>query len=281
MEKNYFKNLTGEERREIKEKIFRQLNLGDQAKIHRITSWKRFTTIAAAASLIAVAMLLVLRPAERAKGKQLLVAQTAAGEVKQLILADSSVVILNPSSSLYSTEGYSTGKREVFLEGNGFFKVKKMTAERSFIVHAGGQSITVLGTQFNVNTRKGNLDVVLTSGSVRVTDDNKKMEPGLMEPGDKLSYKSGNGEYHKIFIDPQLYSPWIGGEWKFRNTPLSEIAVIISEYYNVGVQFNEPAKKDLKMTAVFPVTDLETLLRVISETLPVTITNQQQQLIIQ
>lgn len=279
MEKK-LKNLTGEERMEIKQKIFRQLHLGDQAKIHRITSWKRLATIAAAASLIAVVTLLVLRSAERPKDKQL-IAQTAAGEVKQLVLADSSIVILNPSSSLYSAEGYSTGKREVFLEGNGFFKVKKMDAERRFIVHAGKQSITVLGTQFNVNARKGDLNVALASGSIRVTSDSQETTPEFMKPGDKLSHKAGAKEYHKISIDPLLYSPWTGSEWNFRNTPLSEIAVIISEYYNVSIQFNNPGKKDLKMTAVFPVTNLETLLRVISETLPVTITNQRQQLIIQ
>lgn len=281
MERKYFKNLTDEERREIKQKVLRHLNLKEEAKVHRITRWKRVVAFTAAASLLAAITLLTLRPVKRTEDGKKLIAQTSATEIRQVVFADSSVVILNPSSILYSAPGYSTGKREVFLEGNGFFKVKKMTADRSFIVHAGRQSVTVLGTQFNVNSRKGDMEVVLTSGSVKVTADDQNISPEFLKPGDKLSYKANGGEYHKTIVDPLLYSPWIEGEWKFRNTPLSEIALIISEYYNVSIQFNNPETKDLKMTAVFPVTSLETLLKVIMETLPVTISNQQQKLIIQ
>jgi ferric-dicitrate binding protein FerR (iron transport regulator) len=281
MQRKYFKNLSEEERREIKKKIFLELQLEDRAKVHPINPWKRIVSIAVAASLLAIASVLTLRYTEQKDNGRQLVAKTLTGEIKQLMLSDSSVVILNPSSALYSVKSYSTGKREVFLEGNGFFKVKKMSADRSFIVHAGTQSVIVLGTQFNVNTREGDVEVALTSGSVKVTSDDQETAPEVMKPGDKLNYKASDNKYQKSSVDPLLYSPWIQGEWRFRNTPLGEIATIISEYYNIGIRFNNPETKNLKMTAVFPVTNLETLLKVIMETLPVTITNQQQQLIIQ
>jgi transmembrane sensor len=280
MERKYFRNLTDKERREIKQNIFLRLDLREQAKVRSVTLRKRIIAIAVAASLIAAVALLTLRPAERHNGSKQLVAQTSVGEIRQVMLADGSLVILNPSSSLYSAKGYSSGPREVYLEGNGFFKVKKMTADRNFIVHAGKQSVTVLGTQFNVNTRQDNMEVVLASGAVKVAADNQKIAPEFMKPGDRLSYKANGNDYQRARVDPLLYSPWSEGEWKFRNTPLNEIAQIISQYYNVDIQFNNTEKKDLKMTAVFPVTDLGTLLNVITETLPVTITRQQQRLII-
>lgn len=281
MERKYFKNLSDEERKEIKKKIFLELRLESEAKVHRINPWKRITAIAVAASLLAVVSLLVFRSTKSARdGKQLL-AQTSAGEIRHLVLADSSVVILNPSSTLYSTPGYSKGKREVFLEGNGFFKVKKMSADRRFIVHAGTQSVTVLGTEFNVNTRKGDLEVALASGSIKVTAENEKLAPEFLKPGEKLSYQASEGNYHRTTVDTSLYSPWMHSEWRFRNTSLDDIAAIIGEYYNIGIQFKNPETKELSMTAVFPVTNLETLLEVITETLPVKITKQQQQLIIQ
>lgn len=281
MERKYFKNLTDEERRQLKQNIFQQLDLENTAPVRRMISWKKVSAIAIAASVIAAVALFTLRTSQRPAMQKILVAQTGRGEIKHLMLADSSVVILNPSSALYSSSGYSGGKREVYLEGNGFFKVKKMTEDRAFIVHAGNEAVTVLGTQFNVNNRSGNLEVVLTSGSVKVTADDQPAVVQYMQPGDKLTRNTHDREYRKTLVDPLLYSPWIQGEWKFRNTALGDIAQLIGEYYNIDVQFTHPETTSLKMTAVFPVTNLETLLDVIRETLPVTITQQQQQLIIQ
>jgi ferric-dicitrate binding protein FerR (iron transport regulator) len=281
MERKYFKNLTDEERREIKQKIFQQLDLEYEGKVRGIASWKRVASVAVAASLIIAVGLFMLRPTNKGVEERILLASTNAGEIKHLVLADSSTVILNPSSSLYSTVSYSSssGAREVFLEGNGFFKVRKLSSGRSFIVHANDQDVTVLGTAFNVNSRNGDFEVVLTSGKVKVTG-NDVAAPEFMVPGDKLTRITGKN-FERTQIDTSLYSPWIRGEWNFRNTSLGEIAELIAEYYNIHIEFTNPASKDLRMTAVFPVTNLDMLLDVIRETLPVSVSHRQEQIIIQ
>lgn len=278
MERNYFKNLTDQERRELKQNIFQRLNISGQDELPVAFAWKKILTIGIAASLAAVVALLVFSTGITTQPEKILLASTKAGEIKQVILPDSSVVILNPGSALYSN---NPARREVFLEGNGFFKVKKLNSGKRFVVHANSLQVTVLGTQFNVNARSKQVEVSLTSGRVQVKEDGINKKPEFMVPGDKLKLDNLNGHYEKSQFDTSLYGPWIKGEWNFKNTSLGEIASLIEDYYGVAVNFKTAKTKELKMTGVIPVTTLAGLEKVITETLPVQISDSNQQLFIQ
>jgi transmembrane sensor len=281
MERNYFKSLTDEERRQLKQNIFQRLNISDQDKAPAAIAWKRIMSIGIAACLVAAVAVVVFRTATTTQPVKILLASTKAGEIKQVILADSSVVILNPGSALYSNSDYSTAKREVFLEGNGFFKVKKLDSKQHFVVHANSLQVTVLGTQFNVNARSPQVEVSLTSGRVEVKEDGIDKQPEFMLPGDKLKLDNVNGSFERTQFDTSLYGPWIKGEWDFKNTSLGEIASLIKDYYGLTVTFKTEKTKNLRMTAVIPVTTIAVLKKVITETLPVQISDSNQQLFIQ
>jgi ferric-dicitrate binding protein FerR (iron transport regulator) len=189
--------------------------------------------------------------------------------------------VLNAGSELYSNSDYATGEREVFLTGNGFFKVKKLASHRKFIVHAKTLRVTVLGTQFNVNARTDQVSVALTSGKVQVN----KMEddkPAYMLPGDRLKLDANKTSFTREQIDTSMYSAWIKGEWNFKNLTLEEIALLIEEYYNVDVVFKDEKQMNQQMTAVIPVNTLQGLIKVITATLDVEISqNNNKQLTIQ
>jgi ferric-dicitrate binding protein FerR (iron transport regulator) len=280
MERKYFRSLTDEERKQLKKNIFQKLKISETEEKRKIPVMK-LAAIGIAASVLIAVGLLTLRTDTRVRSEKIFIARTTDGETKQILLSDSSVVVLNAGSELYSNSDYATGEREVFLTGNGFFKVKKLASHRKFIVHAKTLRVTVLGTQFNVNARTDQVSVALTSGKVQVN----KMEddkPAYMLPGDRLKLDANKTSFTREQKDTSMYSAWIKGEWNFKNLTLEEIALLIEEYYNVDVVFKDEKKMNQQMTAVIPVNTLQGLIKVITATLDVEISqNNNKQLTIQ
>lgn len=268
MERKYFKSLTDEERKQLKKNIFLQLNI-DDAKQRRKSPIVKLLAFGVAASVLVAVGLFALQSTTKSTSEKIFIARTAAGETKQIMLEDSSVVVLNAGSELYSNN-FSSGSREVFLNGNGFFKVKKLASKQKFIVHAKKLDVTVLGTQFNVNARTEQVAVALTSGKVQVNTTGNAHAEYLL-PGDKIQLDADNATFTREKIDPSLYAAWIEGEWNFRNLTLQEIALLIKEYYDVDVVFENKAKMNYRMTAVIPANTLQNLVKVIAATLDVQI----------
>ena len=278
MERKPFKNLSEEERQNLKQNIFQRLGLSDEEKEPASFSRKTAWMIAVAASILVIAGVLVFRASQKPPNGMILLASSEAGQVKQVMLEDSSIVILNPVSSLYAIKN-GLAAREVYLEGNGFFKVKHLSSNARFVVHANNVKVTVLGTEFNVNARTPETEVALTTGRVRVENDGMTSHAALLSPGEMVT-ASGNS-FKRSTIDIAMYSAWSKGEWNFKNTSLGEIAKLVEKYYSVQVVFQDKNKKALRMTAVMPVNGLPALIQVIRETLSIDVTLENQQLYIQ
>ncbi len=76
---------------------------------------------------------------------------------------------LNSASKLSYPQEFSSYLREIKLEGEAFFEVKK-NAQKPFIVNANNLDIKVLGTKFNVKSysNEKNIETTLFSGKVSV-----------------------------------------------------------------------------------------------------------------
>ncbi|HVW59591.1 MAG TPA: FecR domain-containing protein, partial [Puia sp.] len=147
--------LTGEEKKELKDKIFSRLDLRQPAA-RRQTPVRRLTLLRSAAAVFILAALSVfliyIWKGANDTIPALLAERTGPNQVKKIILADSTEVILNANSMLeYNPRISSTRDREVRLEGNAFFNVKRDHGFRSFIVHTRSTAVTVLGTTFNID----------------------------------------------------------------------------------------------------------------------------------
>lgn len=107
-------------------------------------------------------------------------------------LSDSSKVTLSPGSTISYDKAFKNGKREIQLNGEAFFNVKK-NAKMPFSVSANHVQITALGTSFTVASFKPDslMQVILHEGSVVVQADPnavaKKMDPVYLKPGDRLN----------------------------------------------------------------------------------------------
>lgn len=146
-----------------------------------------------------------------------------AGEQAHIVLADGTNVHLNSGSILYYPKTFGTFKREVKLEGEGYFEVAKEKTRR-FVVHCNEISITVTGTKFNAkNYRSENkISVSLEEGSVNITDENNSVYS--LQIAQKFDYDkiTGLGRVSNVG-DVSRYMVWRSGGLNFYRTPFSEI----------------------------------------------------------
>ncbi|MEO5888911.1 MAG: FecR family protein [Ferruginibacter sp.] len=276
------KPLTIEEKLTIKHSIYQQIN--QPVKSFRLLKPKslKLLRVAAILSGITMATMYFLNSKPLAESPFVMYQHTGVKEIKEIILPDSTVVILNAGSSLtYNSDIGSNQNREIRLEGNAYFKVKKKTDHRSFTVHTNSISIAVLGTEFNVDARSKATAIVLTNGKVRVSADNHNTAAVYMSAGEKVELDTLRHSFIKSKTNTLLYSAWTEGRWDFSSTSLLDITNLIHEYYGIETVFATEKMKRLKISAVIPVTDLASFSNILSKTLNINITEQHNQLQIQ
>ena len=209
------------------------------------------------------------------------------GETKTVFLPDSSRVTLNANSQLTYARDWQQGSRDVYLEGEAFFEVRKIsqktsqspsatTTYRKFRVHAQDVTVEVLGTTFDVHHRRGETKVVLKTGKVKVLD-NAAGKAVLMKPGEMV--RATRQELVKQEVDPTPYTAWKDNQLVFDNISLNEIARLLEDNYNytVSIEGNQLGEKTFRGT--FPADDIDLLLQTLSRTLDVTIDSKQKKIL--
>ncbi len=283
--------LSLEEKAAIKENIYQGLEFPFTSGVTsffsgRKKSGKRWAAVAVLA-IIAIPVYLFIRSGE-ASGKEgknkysALMVKTGPREMKRVVLEDSSLVILNANSSLQCSSNFQHGpRREVQLEGNAFFRVKKDILHTPFIIHAHSLAITVLGTELNVNARSAATEVELTRGKVKVEQKGSRETAAYLLPGEKIKLDTARQAFLKTKMNAQLYSAWTEGKWNFQQTTLEDITGLLREYYGVDIVFNNERSRHLRINAVIAVTSLQKLIPVIEHTLQIKIVVINNQLIVQ
>jgi len=165
----------------------------------------------------------------------------------QIILSDGTQVWLNSASNLRFPFAFVGATREVYLNGEAFFKVAK-NAVHPFIVHTGQTDVKVLGTQFNVNTYKTNIITTsLVEGSVSTYGKNNQKL--LLHPGYQAVYAPAAGFLTQPF-DADIELAWMHDMYYFHDTKLHDISEVLLRWFDVKVVFDDPAKADESFSGV-------------------------------
>ena len=182
--------------------------------------------------------------------------QTAYGEVRNVTLPDGSQVMLNANTTINYKNWKQNSDREVWIRGEAFFHVKKTIQKNRFIVHTGDFDVIVTGTQFNVNNRHHESTVLLKEGSVMVHSESKDMQ---MKPGDYVEYN--NTGLQKKDVNSASLLAWIDRRFIFENTPMKEVASLVSEIYGIKVTLADEATASSTISGIMPNDNLDVFLQ--------------------
>ena len=158
-----------------------------------------------------------------------------------LELPDGTVVWVNSESSLRFPEKFTSNRREVFLEGEAYFEVKK-DANRPFYVHTEVGKVRVLGTAFNVCAYSNDRfwQTTLVEGSVMINQEEKEV---LLKPNEQYQIDVRTGKAGLREVLPELYTSWRDGQFYFKAYTFEELVEKLERWYDFKMFYmNEEIK---------------------------------------
>lgn len=158
------------------------------------------------------------------------------GQKSKIFLPDGTEVWLNAGSDLRYIERFTDSARIVYLNGEAFFSVVK-DIDRPFTVISNNVNTTALGTSFNVNAFKENVEVALISGKVQVVGIDAGSSEGqvVLEPGEMALYNDTNQVFAVSKYDIEQVAGWKDGILYFKDTPFSEVLRKLELWYGVRI----------------------------------------------
>lgn len=201
---------------------------------------------------------------------------TEFGQVKTILLPDSSVVILNGNSKIVYARNFRDGIREVWLTGEGLFKVKHINNDpgnikpmEKFIVHSSDLNIEVLGTTFNVKNRRNKTSVGLISGKIQISYPDlvqSKNKNIVLTPGDYLQHGKNVKTVLQRLADPEKLTLWVNHHLAFKNPTIKEIALVLEDELGYQVRIENDSISTYRIEGEINVSDVNDLFRIISDT---------------
>lgn len=200
---------------------FKNNQLQKDVKVIKMNPMRKIWRIAAAVAVIFVASYFYISTLDES-------VSTKYAERSEVRLPDNSEIILNADSRItYSDKNWSK-ERNVSLQGEAFFKVAK---GQKFTVATKDGLVTVLGTQFNVENRKGFFEVSCYEGLVSVTFKGKETK---LPAGN--SFMAINGEVLKTESPENSIPSWMSNESTFKSIPLKFVLNELERQYNIEVK---------------------------------------------
>lgn len=166
-------------------------------------------------------------------------------------LSDGTKVWLNAGSTFKYPTNFISQNRVVELSGEAYLQVAR-NESRPFLVKSAGQTIQVLGTEFNVSAYPDDDRVVTTlvEGMVRVSAGDMGLEQVLLPNHQSILEKTTGGLSQKE-INPQHYVSWRSGNFYFQDNSLDQIMKVLARWYDVDVFYDNETVRSVRFTGGF------------------------------
>jgi ferric-dicitrate binding protein FerR (iron transport regulator) len=223
-------------------KFKRKVDTNKKAKvgIKRVVNFRLF---AAASVILLFGLISILKLYNKE------VKYVSDNSVLSVVLPDSSNIVLNKNSVLIVSKGFSESNRNVELQGEAFFQIKRDTAN-VFIVRLGnGLDVTVLGTEFNIKNREL-ADVVkleVVSGKVLFKDNNQHI---TVSKGMGVNFVSSENKFKDIRKIDNNGLAWRTNKLYFDNSLLTDVAEDIEQFLGKQIVL-PPNASSLRYTGTF------------------------------
>ncbi len=164
----------------------------------------------------------------------------------KVVLSDSTVVWLNAKSSITYPIQFTGNTRKVSITGEAYFDVMP-DKSKPFVVECGRTKVKVLGTEFNMNTYKGDAGIFTTliEGSVAV--DNGFGKQAVIKPSEQaITSSSPHLEVRTVNVNREL--DWRNGIFDFEDETLEDILDELARWYDFQIFFESEELKSYEFT---------------------------------
>ena len=195
---------------------------------------------------------------------------TSYGELRRLMLPDSTHVVLDAGSILIYPEKFYGAKREIYLSGKANFRVTH-DADHPFIVHTTNLQTEVLGTVFCVSSYADEpyAEVTLCEGRVRVNGNQSASEGFILTNGEQLHYDRQSGIFSRRNVSVDDAVAWEQGDLVFRREGLHAIIRALERRYGIKVYLSsERYNKDLLTLRIASDRTADEAVRLIAQLIP-------------
>lgn len=185
---------------------------------------------------------------------------TNSGESLVHILPDSSEIVLNSKSKITYNKRSWDKQRSIKLEGEAFFKVRRGA---KFEVLANGNTVQVLGTEFNIRTYNNFFEVACFKGKVKAMAEGGE---AILLPGQ--AFRSIHSRIEKYTFDKEI-PDWINGEASFVRVPILHVIRALEDNYNLSIEYGN-IDLSQEFTGSFSLTDLNLALETVFSAMNIT-----------
>lgn len=167
-------------------------------------------------------------------------------------LEDGSEVMLSPQSQLRYPRQFRTDKREVYLTGEGFFKVAK-NPRQPFYVFAGNLVTQVVGTSFRITAfpEAPQVKVTVRTGKVAVYSARNTQNPLLLTANEQVQFEAGSQKLTKSTVPAPTLLPAAAEaqSFAFDNAPIAQVFQTLEKSYGVTITYDAAVLKNCSITA--------------------------------
>jgi transmembrane sensor len=220
------------------------------------------------------------------------------GSRSDVLLADSTIIVLNAGSLIRIASDYNINNRNIYLEGEAYFNVKK--SDIPLILTTNDIKVNVLGTVFNVKSypTENTVETTLLSGSLIVESIGNtqkrtiKLSPNqkivlnktsqnltlysVSENGSVKNVSEGLVKYEdisKITLDSDRQIKqsvsWKDGIFVMNGENLGELAEIIERRFDIEIEFTNDSIKNYRISGIIKEVSLEQLLNGLKAVAPI------------
>lgn len=175
-------------------------------------------------------------------------------------LKDGSHVTLNTATQVRA--GLTSNQREVWLDrGEAFFEIAH-DAAHPFVVHAGPNDITVLGTRFSVRREGDSVRVAVSEGRVQVASG--KAPPTILVRDDTALSEPGNVLVtHRTPEQIQANLGWLQGKLVFRELTIGDAVREFNRYNHRRMVVDDPDVSRIEIGGVFDANNVDAFARLL------------------
>lgn len=240
---------------------------------HRIQKKKAFILnpliykVAASLLLIAVSTFLINKWTKIETLSEEWVSVTSKGGLTVVTLEDGSVVHLNKNTTLKYPRHFDQEKREVHIDGEGFFEVSKRDS-LPFVVSTNDLKIKVLGTSFNVDAYSGEKtsNVAVKSGLVSVaatTIESHSKALLMLRKDDMATLVFDKDSLFKTTLNHNNYLGWKTKVFDFDHTELKEVIKMLNKAYERPIILDNKGLNRCLLSAKFNNKSLEEVIDIL------------------